>query len=243
MNRAGAILWIFTCEHAGYAVPREYGTLGLSREDLRDHIGWDIGAAAVAREAASRLSAPLVASHYSRLLIDLNRAPDERSLIVERSDGRRVPGNEKIGAAERRRRIRLYHEPYHDRVDRAVSRLSRRSRGQEVRLLSMHSFTPSLDGRSRPFDVGVLFDEHPGPAHELGRALRRLGLRVRYNEPYSGLDGLIYAARRHGLAHDIVYLELEVNNALVRTRSGIAKMGRSVARALAQMDGARHDRT
>lgn len=238
MKRARAPRWIFTCEHAGHAVPRAYGTLGLARADLRDHIGWDIGAAGVAREAARRLSAPLVASRYSRLLIDLNRAPDERSLIVERSDGRPVPGNQSVTAAERRRRIRLYHAPYHDRVDRVVSRTLQRSEGQEVRLLSMHSFTPSLDGRSRPFDVGVLFDEHPGPAHRLGRALRRLGLRVRYNEPYSGLDGLIYAARRHGLAHGIVYLELEVNNALVRTRSGIATMGSHVARALAQMDGA-----
>ena len=38
------------------------------------------------------------------------------------------------------------------------------------------------------------------------------------NEPYSGLDGLIYSARRHGRRHGVRYLELEINNALLRAR-------------------------
>ena len=41
---AGERVWILTCEHASCAVPREYRSLGLARAELRDHIGWDLGA-------------------------------------------------------------------------------------------------------------------------------------------------------------------------------------------------------
>ena len=47
--------------------------------------------------------------------------------------------------------------------------------------------------------------------------------------------GLIYSARRHGDAHDVAYVELEINNALLRTPAGITRLGRDVARALAAL--------
>lgn len=227
--------WVLTCEHAGYALPREYGTLGLARVDLRDHIGWDIGAGAVMKEVAGRLAVPSVASRYSRLLVDLNRAPDEESLIPAHSDGRQVPGNERLTTLERRRRLALYYEPYHDRVDRMVARARRSADGRTVRLLSVHSFTPAMNGRTRPFDLGVLFDDHEPLARRLGVALKRQGFRVRYNEPYSGIDGLIYSARRHGRAHGIPYVELEVNNKLVRSDAACAAIGRRIAAAVREV--------
>lgn len=234
--RSSSPVWVFSCEHGGYALPRSYGTLGLAREDLRDHIGWDIGAAGVMKEAARRMSAPAVASRYSRLLVDCNRQPGEASLIPEVSDGRRIPGNERISAAERRRRIELYHEPYHARVDRMIERTRARSgEGEVVQLLSVHSFTPAMNGRTRPYDMGVLFDDHVPLARRLGAALKRRGFRVRYNEPYSGYEGLIFAARHHGIAHGIPYVELEVNNALIRTEAGCRRVGRELAQALRAM--------
>ncbi len=216
-------------------MPREYGTLGLAREDLRDHIGWDIGAASAMREAARRLGAPGIASKYSRLLVDLNREPGEETLIPPVSDGRVIPANERISAAERQRRLERYHAPYHDRVDRELARVRRSAAGRPVYLLSVHSFTPSLDGRRRPFDMGVLYDDHEALARRFGRTLREGGFRVRYNEPYSGREGLIYAARRHGRAHGIPYIELEINNALLRTDAAARRIGGKVARAVAAL--------
>jgi predicted N-formylglutamate amidohydrolase len=235
VTRPGRVAWVLTCEHASYAVPRGYAGLGVPRAAIRDHIGWDIGAHDVQREVARRLGAPAVASRWSRLLIDCNRDLRDASLIVRESDGVAIPGNERIAAAERRRRIALYHTPYHAAVDRALARAKERNPDAAVQVLALHSFTPVLSGMPRPFDIGVLFDAYPVLARRLGRALAAQGYEVRYNEPYSGLAGLIYSARRHGEAHDVAYVELEINNRLLRTRAGVARLGRDVARALAAL--------
>jgi predicted N-formylglutamate amidohydrolase len=229
------VAWVLTCEHASCAVPRAYRGLGVPREKIRDHIGWDPGAHAVQREIARRLGAPLTASRWSRLLVDCNRDVGDPSLIVPVSDGVVVPGNARVSAAERRRRIALYHAPYHAAVDRMVARAKRRNPDAAVQILALHSFTPVLGRDERRFDVGVLFDAYPVLARRLGRALAGLGWRVRYNEPYSGFAGLIYSARRHGEAHDVAYVELEINNALIQERAGAARLGRDVARALAAL--------
>jgi len=233
--RAGRVAWVLTCEHASCAVPRDYRGLGVPRAAIRDHVGWDIGAHGVQLEVVRRLRVPHAASRWSRLLIDCNRDLDDESLIVAVSDGVVVPANERLSAAERRRRIALAHTPYHTAVDRMLLRAKRRNPDAAVQILALHSFTSVLNGVRRPFDIGVLFDAYPVLARQLGRALARQGYRVRYNEPYSGLAGLIYSARRHGDAHDVAYVELEINNALLRSSANVARMGRDVARALAEL--------
>jgi predicted N-formylglutamate amidohydrolase len=232
-------LWVLTCEHASASVPREYRALGLKRADRVEHIGWDIGAHALQRAIAARLDAPWVASRWSRLLVDCNREPDDPSLILAKSDGVDVPGNAKISAAERRRRLEAYHAPYHRAVERTIRRTLARAHACDpparVRLLALHSFTPVMNGVPRELDIGVLYDAYPRLAHRLGSAIRRAGYRVRYNEPYSGLAGLIYSARRHGDAAGIEYVELEVNNALLREPRRIARIARDVAAALREI--------
>jgi len=213
-------------------VPRPYRALGLPRRSLQDHIGWDIGAHALQRDVAGRLGAPWVASRWSRLVVDCNRDVRDPSLILGVSDGIPVPGNARVSAAERRRRIAAFYEPYHAAVERMLARAANRPGAARPRLLALHSFTPEMNGVRRDFDVGVLFDAYPRLAHRLGSALRRAGYRVRYNEPYSGLAGLIYSARRHATAAGIEYVELEVNNALLREAAAISRLGRDVAAAL-----------
>src|SRR5262249_55409382 len=100
-------------------------------------------------------------------------------------------------------------------------------------LLSVHSFTPHLNGRERRFDVGVLFDVFAAESEQVGNGLAAQGLRVRYNEPYSGLDGLIFSARTHGARHGLPYLELEVSNRLLRDAADIAGVAAAVAGAIA----------
>jgi len=79
----------------------------------------------------------------------------------------------------------------------------------------------------------VLFDAHDEPAWRLEGALAEQGFETALNAPYSGRDGLIHSAQRHGTAHDIVYLELEVRQDLIDTRAKALAVGRRIARALA----------
>ena len=220
---------VLTCEHASCAVPVEYDDLGLDDEQLREHIGWDVGAGGLTEVLAQRLGVPAVQSGVSRLLIDCNRDLADHDLIVSASHGVPVPGNQDIDAVERERRIHEFYEPYHDAIDHVLATR------QDALLLSVHSFTPVLNGRERRFDAGVLFDSGVAEAEQFGAGLASAGLKVRYNQPYSGLDGLIFSARTHGMRHGLRYLELEVNNRLLRDAAGINAITTAVVQALQPM--------
>jgi predicted N-formylglutamate amidohydrolase len=229
---------VLTCEHASPAVPPEYVDLGLAPAQLREHIGWDIGAAAVTEELSHQLRAPAVLSATSRLLVDCNRDLSDVDLMPHASHGIRIPGNARIDPGERDDRLRRFYDPYHEAVDAMLRR------HPDALLLSIHSFTPELDGRPRPFDVGVLFDDaHDELAERLALGVAAAGLSVRRNEPYSGLDGLIFSARMHGRRHGVRYLELEVNNGLLRhdgeARAVARRLVDAVARLLDPQSGVR----
>ena len=221
---------MFTCEHASAAVPERYAGLGLPPSDLVDHVAWDIGAAALARKLAAAFDAPLVESGCSRLVIDCNRDLDDHDLIVAETHGVIVPGNHELDAVERAHRVDRYHRPYHAAVDEVVG-----GRAASTLLVSVHSFTPELRGQRRELEVGVLYDDHLPIAGTLADAIAATGLVVRHNEPYSGLDGLIYSARLHGVRHGLRYVELEVNNGLLRDDAGVARVAAKIVVALRQL--------
>ena len=76
---------IFICDHAAYKIPKKFDNLGLTNEHLKSHIGWDIGAKKIAVNLAKELRQSIFMSHYSRLLIDLNRSINSESLIIPES--------------------------------------------------------------------------------------------------------------------------------------------------------------
>jgi len=233
LRPGGAAPLLLTCEHASCAVPERYAGLGLDSEQLRDHIGWDIGAAEVAALLSESLAVPAVLSAVSRLLVDCNRDERAEDLMPRQTHGILVPGNQGIDAAERQSRLREHYAPFHDAVDA-------RLHGSSVwLLLSVHSFTPVLNGRERGFDIGVLFDDFADTAQAFAEHLQGSGLSVRLNEPYSGVEGLIYSANRHGRRHSRRYLEIEINNGLLRNPADRARMARAVGRALSSLLAAR----
>jgi len=226
LNREGKSPLLLTCEHASCLVPAEYQNLGIAEEKLRRHIGWDIGAGEVTRVLTQELNATAVCSDYSRLLIDCNRDLEDPDLIVAESDGVSIPANRSLLSAERRRRIQDFYCPYHAAIDQLLT-----EKGSSL-LLSIHSFTPALRGQERRFDVGILFDHYDTLARELGQRIEKAGLNLRYNEPYSGYDGLIFSARDHGEKHGILYIELEINNRLIAEAQGAEVVGKKVGGVL-----------
>jgi predicted N-formylglutamate amidohydrolase len=81
-------------------------------------------------------------------------------------------------------------------------------------------------------DVGILFDDFDELAWGLQSSVAEQGFETELNAPYSGRDGMIYAARRHGLAHGLVYVELEVRQDLLATPSEAAAVADRLAVAL-----------
>jgi predicted N-formylglutamate amidohydrolase len=224
INPNGRSPVVLTCEHASCVVPEEYQGLGLNNEEICRHIGWDIGARNVVEALAQALDAPAICSEYSRLLIDCNRDLSDHDLIVAESDETKIPGNQNLSVKERGKRIMRFYQPYHEAIDRLIE--SRES--SHLTLLSIHSFTPVLRKSERKFDLGMLFDHYEDLAQEIGQCLHLCGYKVRYNEPYSGYDGLIYSARSHGKRHKVVYLEIEINNSLIADQKRATHMGREM---------------
>jgi len=222
--------FLFTCEHATNLLP-EWQPSEPDRPFLGDHWGWDVGAADLARALARATGSAVVLSRFSRLVCDPNRHPEEPSFVVTEVEGHALSFNRGVDDAERARRRAAYFDPYHDAVDRALGR--RRASGRPVHLCSIHSFTPVFSGAARAMEVAVLYDDHEPHAECLGDALAAEGFAVAHNEPYSGYAGLIYAARRHGRAHGVPYLEIEVRQDLIDTPERAAAVAVRVARALA----------
>ncbi|OYX07851.1 MAG: hypothetical protein B7Z08_11645 [Sphingomonadales bacterium 32-68-7] len=184
-NPGGASPFLLLGDHAGNAIPAALGALGLGPADLGRHIAWDLGIAALGPMLADRLDAPFISQAYSRLVIDCNRDPDGPEAIVEVSDGTPVPGNRGLSEALRRQRIAAIHRPYHDAVAQALR--ERHAAGVQIHLVSLHSFTPTMDGFDRPWEIGVLHgDGHTRLAHALLQVLRaRRVPAVGDNEPYA----------------------------------------------------------
>lgn len=209
---------IVICDHAGNALPDEYGTLGLPAAQLERHIAYDIGVAPIVRTLAARLDAPAIMTRYSRLLIDPNRGRDDPTLIMRLSDGAVIPGNRKLDAAERDKRLRLYYDPYHRAIGAIIDQCL--ATGVAPVLLSVHSFTESWKNFTRPWHVGVLWDRDGRLAHPLLEAFYAEGdLIVGDNEPYAGqLEGdcLWQHGTQRGLANAII----EVRQDLIRDAGG-----------------------
>jgi predicted N-formylglutamate amidohydrolase len=214
---AGASPYLLIGDHASRRLPRRLGTLGLGEEDLGRHIAWDIGIAGLAGRLAERLDACAILQGYSRLAIDANRPPGTPESILGRSDGTVIPGNQGLSSEEAERRAREIFHPYHDRIR---SELDARA-GRNTVLVALHSFTPSLGSRARPWHVGVLYQRDARLARLLLELLRgEPDLVVGDNEPYAASDATDYSIVVHGERRGLPHVELEVRQDLISDEAG-----------------------
>jgi predicted N-formylglutamate amidohydrolase len=223
---------LFVCDHASNRVPRSLAFLGLSDAQRRQHIAWDIGAAAVAEALARRFVATLAETAYSRLVVDCNRRLDDPTLIPAVSDGVPVPGNRGLGAAERRRRIDALYRPYHAALESLVA--EKRRRHAAPALVSIHSCTPTMNGFDRPWHIGVLWNEDGRLPLPILAALRRqTDLVIGDNEPYSGRENVGHTVKAHAEAHGLPHVSFEIRQDLIATRDGALRFAGIVGDALA----------
>lgn len=206
---------ILTCEHGGNQIPEPYlPYFRGSQSVLKTHRGWDPGALDLAKKLAGALEAELHYCEVSRLVIELNRSLGHPRLFSEFM--RQAP--EPI----RDRAFAEMYRPYRSFVTEALKKGTKR--GVRVLHVSVHSFTPNLDGVSRNADIGLLYD----PSREGEKSLCRLWrtellreirphpsfprLAVRMNYPYRGTsDGFTTSLRKQFSGDEYLGIELEVN--------------------------------
>ncbi len=232
VNAEGKAPFLLICDHASRRVPKALSSLGLEEWQLLRHIGWDIGAAEVARRLAHYFEAPLLLAGYSRLVIDCNRRLGDPSSIPEASDGVAVPGNRGLAEADAALRVAELYRPYHAAIDAALARWQ--GRGRVPALVSVHSFTPVFAGFERPWHIGVLWDQDPRIAVPLIAALGRAeGVVVGDNEPYSARVPQGYSVSVHAAARGYPHVAIELRQDLVDTQHGAAQWAERLAAALA----------
>lgn len=218
VNPDGAARILLLCDHAANTVPGCVGggCLGLPEAEMRRHIAYDVGARGVTLELARLLDARALMTRFSRLVIDPNRGEDDPTLIMQIYDGTVVPKNLRLDAAERDRRLEVWHRPYHAAIDAAIDRMQ--AAGAPPALISIHSYTRQLQGRPvRPWHVGVLWRRDGRLALPLIARLRaERDLCVGDNQPYDGqLEGDTLS--RHGTRRGLRHVLIELRHDLIET--------------------------
>jgi len=215
-NPASGLLLI--ADHASNHVPPDVA-LGVPEALLGEHVAIDIGVDPLGRALCAALGAPGILGGVSRLVADLNREEDRPTLIPLSSDGHAIPGNAALDEAARSQRIERFWRPYHARIAALIAANRPRM------LISLHSFTPRLregPGHSRPWQIGVLYNEDDRAARIAISFLEAAGIVTGDNLPYSGKH-LNATMNAHGEANGIAYLGLEVRQDLIETAEGVAR--------------------
>jgi predicted N-formylglutamate amidohydrolase len=220
---------ILSCEHATAAVPEPYVELFAGAPHvLETHRGYDIGALEVTK-AVEELAEGAYYGGCSRLLIDLNRSLHHPRLFSEFSQG--------LPEAEKEAIIAHWYTPFRSATLQAVEEVLPWC--DLLLHLSVHSFTPVLDGVVRTNDIGILYDPQRQAEKDLARRLTQAihaidpHLSIRMNQPYRGVsDGHTTALRRHFKGEAYLGIELEINQRLLEDDRGRSAVGQLLRAAL-----------
>ena len=213
------IALVISCEHAVNSIPSKYQTLfDPYKELLTTHRGIDFGALEIAQHVKKNLVCDLVTATTSRLLIDCNRSLSHKHCFSEVT--------QHVSAEEQQRLIEQYYQPFREEVMGLIKKHI--TQGMRVWHLSMHSFTPVMNGIVRNADAGLLYDPRRASEKNLARLWQKElkkqapQYRVRCNYPYTGIsDGFTVTLRQQWSQDEYVGIELESNQALTLERGSL----------------------
>ncbi|MBI3441736.1 MAG: N-formylglutamate amidohydrolase [Proteobacteria bacterium] len=233
LNQRGNGMGLVICDHASNRVPRALKGLGLQKHDLNRHIGWDIGTEDVGKRIGKELDMPIVLANYSRLVVDLNRAPHHSECIPEVSDKTIIIANNDLSKKAKEQRLREIFWPYQKQLEKQINRLLRKGRPF---LLAVHSFTPELNDVKRPWHMSVLWNKQEKIAKRLIAEIRRRdpSLLVGSNEPYTLKDERFTGSTmyRHAEERDLPYVFVEFRQDLIDTKEKAAHWANVFLQAL-----------
>jgi predicted N-formylglutamate amidohydrolase len=197
---------VLTCEHGGNEIPKTYKKRFPNDTVLKTHRAYDLGALDLF-QYLKPLSDVSFYSTTSRLLVELNRSLHHKMLFSEFTKN--------LSKIEKDNIIRDYYLPYRLSIEEKICDYVNRS--EEVLHLSIHSFTPQLNGSKRTCDIGLLYDSKQQKEQEYCKNLKGLLLKhnpninVRFNYPYLGkADGFTTFMRKQ-FPKNYIGIEIEVN--------------------------------
>lgn len=198
---------VLSCEHAFNSIPEPYTYLFKGDPQiLQSHLGYDPGAYDLFQTLAG-------VSDYSnyhttgRLLIEVNRSLGNKQLFSDFTKS--------LDVMEKLELVQKYYQIYRDEIESSVYGFI--NEGENVFHLSVHTFTPELNGEARNCDIGLLYDPQRKEEKELCRRYRKEilkdspHLKIRMNYPYLGKSDGFTTYLRKRFKKSYAGVELEVN--------------------------------
>ena len=224
---------VISCEHAGCGVPHDYVHLfEHDKNVLTTHRAWDKGAGEIAAHLSKVFNCDSTKTTFTRLLIDCNRSLGHKDCFSEYSKS--------LAEDDRQRLIDHYYTPYREETEAVIRKHI--NNGNQVLHLSIHSFTPELNGISRNAAIGLLYDPARHGEQEVARLWHGLLLaqkpayRVRKNYPYRGnADGFTSTLRKKYHEEDYLGLEVECNQALMEDAESFSQLQHVLAHTLDEL--------
>ena len=222
LNPDSVVPLLLVCDHASNRFPQSLGSMGLDYLDRMSHMSLDIGAGAIAESLADKLGATALLCQYSRLVVDCNRELSDNSMFLENSEGTNIPGNQNLQINEKERRVSEIYWPYHNAIEAQICRL----RDQYINpiVISIHSFTPVMNGEDREWEMGVLWDKDQITAEFFLNKLMDAGFFVGNNEPYSGKAPEDFTIDYHAEPIGLPHVGIEIRQDLINHDEGVERI-------------------
>lgn len=198
-----------SCEHGGNQIPPIYQHLFRNAGNLLNtHRGFDNGALELYNALKNKGVYFSIFSETSRLLVDLNRSLHRRSLFSEFT--------KKLDSSVKTEILNNYYYPFRDAFFNEAKNVVEKN--DNIFHVSVHAFTPVLNGVVRKADIGLLYN----PAHGFEKRIAimwKMELEkafpdfvIRYNYPYLGKTDGHVAPLRKAFGSRYAGLEFELNS-------------------------------
>ncbi len=233
LNPLAELPVLLVCDHASFRFPKSLGDMGLDPFARRCHLAIDIGAGPLTEKLAASLSVTAVVQNYSRLIVDCNRQLMDPGAFLEYGDGIIVPGNRNLHPEDKDFRASALYWPYHVAIDEQIERLG--SVGPPPAFISIHSFTPVLNGESRAWQIGVLWDKDEQLREIFLEGFRAAGYYTGDNVPYSGKAPQDFTIDHHAEEIGLPHIGIEIRQDLVDDEAGIAEIANVMHRIIASI--------
>ena len=126
--------------------------------------------------------------------------------------------------------LNCFTNPYHRAIAGVLDR--RAAAGRPSLLLSIHSFTPVLNGNRRPWQVGFAYGRDSRLALLLLDAFARDGgVVIGHNEPYTVDDTTDYTLPIHGERRGLPHVLIEIRQDMLTTAAACAGWAERLAAA------------